>query len=76
MHCKQFMEVNLALAMCDIPCTCNGLLATVYLQWYTCDTNFHPIEIMIVSSHMSILMKAYEILSNENCMKIGWKLAE
>ena len=59
--CKQFLVVSLILVLCGIPCTCKGLLATVYLQWFTCDSNFHPIEIMIVSSHMSILMKAYEI---------------
>ena len=62
-HCNQFLIVTLALAMCGIPCTYNGLLATVYLQWFTCDANFHPIEIIIVPSHMSILMKAYEMIS-------------
>ena len=57
--CKQFLVAILALAMCGIPCTSGRLFATVYLQWFTCDDNFHQIKLMIVSSHMSVLIKAY-----------------
>ena len=66
--CKQLLVVTLALTMCGIPCrpTRNRLLATVYLQWFTCNPNCYPIEIMVLSSHMSILMKPYG-----NLKKIG-----
>ena len=43
-----------------LPFTCNDLLATVYLQWFTCDANFHSIEMIIASSHMRYHRKAYE----------------
>ena len=68
-NCKQFLVVSLAHATCGIPCTCNGQLPTVHLQWFPCIANFYLIEIIILSSHMSILMKVYEILST--MIKIG-----
>ena len=43
-----------------LPFTGNDLLATVYLQWFTCDANFHSKEIIIASSHMSYHWKACE----------------
>ena len=44
-----------ALEMYSIACTCNGLLGTVF-KWFTCNDNFHLIEIIIAKSHV----KAYE----------------
>ena len=48
-----------AFATCDIPCTCNGLLATVYLKWLTCDANFFK-----QSAHMRYHMTVYEVLNS------------
>ena len=70
---KQLLEGTTALAMSGRTLTCNGIVATGYLQWFTCDASFHSIDIMIASSHMDIHMKAYEILRKpfEKLMKIG-----
>ena len=46
---EQFLEVTSALATSGMSLTCNGLFATDYLQWFTCDANFHSIEIMMAS---------------------------
>ena len=56
------LEGTTAFATSSRIFTCNGILAMVYLQWFTCEASFHPIEIMITSSHTDIYMKAYEIL--------------
>ena len=56
------LEGTTAFATSSRIFTCNGILAMVYLQWFTCDASFHSIEIMITSSHMDIYMKANEIL--------------
>ena len=44
-----------------LPFTCNDLLATVYLQWFTCGANVNSIEMIIASS---LLLQA--IASNSN----------
>ena len=68
---EQFLEATTALATSDMPCTCNGLLATFYLQHCTCNGNFHLIEIIVASSCIRNQMKAYENLSS--MMKTIWK---
>ena len=42
-----------------LPFTCNDLRTVVYLQWFTCDANFHAIEIIIGSSHMRHHRRVY-----------------
>ena len=57
----------------NIEPTCNDLLITVYLQWFTCDA-IHLIEIIIASSHHR---KAYEngeyrlklAIGRSNCLR-------
>ena len=46
--CEQFLETKTTLAMCSILCTLNGIVATDYIEWCTCDGNFYPIEISII----------------------------
>ena len=57
---KQFLEGTTAFATSGMTCTCNGIVATDYLQWFTCDACFYSIEIIITSSHMNIHMEAYK----------------
>ena len=59
---KQFLEGTTAFARSGRTFTCNGIVATDYMQLFTCDASFYSIQIMITSSHMDIHMKAYELL--------------
>ena len=43
-----------------LPLTCNDPLATVNLQWFTCDANFHPIEIILTRSMVKTIWKSDE----------------
>ena len=40
MHSLFEGEATAALPTCGIPCTRNGLFATVYLKWFTCHAIF------------------------------------
>ena len=51
---KQLSEGTPALATSGMTFTCNDIFAADYLQWFTCDDNFHSRE------HMSIQMKTYK----------------
>ena len=62
--CEQFLKATTAIATSDIPCICNGLLATVYFRRSTCNGNFHLIEIIVAPSCMRYEMKTYENLSS------------
>ena len=48
--CEQFQGATTAFAKCVMSCACNGLLATVYMQWFTCDAYIHLMEITVTSS--------------------------
>ena len=49
--CEQFLEGTTYLATYVLSCTCNCLLATVYLQQFIC-------EIILTAACMSYIMKA------------------
>ena len=53
-YCELFLEVTVALARCIMSCTCNNLIATVYLQWFTCDGSISKIASHIVCEHSAI----------------------
>ena len=60
--CEQFLEGTTALVTCVLSCTCNGPLATAYMQWFTCNANFHLMEMTVTSSQLKYNIKAYNIL--------------
>ena len=62
---KQFLEGTTAFATSGRTFTCNGIVATDYLQWFTCNAIFHSIEIMIAADN-DIQCKLFE-----NPIKIG-----
>ena len=57
----QILEGTTALAMNVMSYTCNGLLATVYVQWFTCNSIFFSMAIAITSAHIEYHMRAHEI---------------
>ena len=68
-----------AFTMCIKPYSCNAPLTTAYLQWCTCDANFH--SMFNSNNHIITHEVSYESLYNPginsvNCLKIRWKLAE
>ena len=62
--CEQFLEATVVFATFVIPYTSNYLIAAVYLRWFTCDSNFHSIKLIIIilSYYMRCNMGACEIL--------------